>query len=228
MTTQNVTGVLNCSSGFKIPLNATITDDTEASLTTDVAYTVTAQNIGDFANGQTVTSGLVTAGANISYAYILRKGLILSLVPFAVKGVACGTPDLARPVTLMAGDQLRVFTMVAAGRNASLAVQTNQGVPRIFIGASVAAGAGTFQLVDLQTGNSIGETLQNQLITSAQFTSVDQALITSVAGGAQVTMSNGNLSGSIPATNPIVAQPYMKPASIPVQLNFTAQYITSA
>jgi len=228
MTTQNVTGVLNCSSGFKIPLNATITDGTEVALTTDTAYTVTAQNIGDFANGQTVVSGLVTAGENISYAYILRKGLILSLIPFAVKGVACGTPNLARPVTLMAGDQLRVFTMVAAGRNASLAVYTNQRVPRIFIGASVAAGAGTFQLVDLQTGNTIGETLQGQVCTMAQFTSVDQALITSVAGGAQVTMSNGNLSGAIPATDPIEAQPYMKPCSIPVALNFTAQYITSA
>jgi hypothetical protein len=226
MTTQNVTGVLNCSSGFKIPLNATITDDAEASLTTDTAFTVTAQNIGDFAPGQTVTSGIVTAGANISYAYILRKGLILSLVPFAVKGVACGTPNLSRPVTLVPGDQLRVFTMVAAGRNASLAVVTNQGVPRIFIGT--AAGAATTQLVDLQTGNTIGETLTGQVITMAQFTSVDQALITSVAGGAQVTMSNGNLSGAVPATDPIEAQPYMKPCSIPVALNFTAQYITSA
>ena len=226
MTTQNVTGVLNCSSGFKIPLNATITDDAEASLTTDTAFTVTAQNIGDFAPGQTVTSGIVTAGSNISYAYILRKGLILSLVPFAVKGVACGTPNLSRPVTLVPGDQLRVFTMVAAGRNASLAVVTNQGVPRIFIGT--AAGAATTQLVDLQTGNTIGETLTGQVITMAQFTSVDQALITSVAGGCQITMSNGNLSGAVPATDPIEAQPYMKPCSIPVALNFTAQYITSA
>ena len=56
MTTQNVTGVLNCSSGFKIPLNATITDGTEASLTTDTAYTVTAQNIGDFATCLLYTS----------------------------------------------------------------------------------------------------------------------------------------------------------------------------
>ena len=226
MTTQNVTGVLNCSSGFKIPLNATITDDAEAALTTDIAFSVTSQQIGDFAPGQTVTSGIVTADANISYAYILRKGLILALVPFAVKGVACGTPNLSRPVTLVPGDQLRVFTMVAAGRNASLAVVTNQGVPRIFTGT--AAGAATTQLVDLQTGNTIGETLTGQVITMAQFTSVDQALITSVAGGAQVTMSNGNLSGAVPATNPIEAQPYMKPASIPVALNFTAQYITSA
>ena len=226
MTTQNVTGVLNCSSGFKIPLNATITDGTEVALTTDVSYTVTAQNIGDFAPGQTVVSGLITAGSNMSYCYILRKGLILSLIPWAVKGVACGTPALHRAVTLQPGDQLRVFTMVAAGRNAALSVVTNQGVPRIFIGT--AAGAATTQLLDLQTSNTIGETLNGSVITQAQFTSVDQALITSVAGGCQVTMSNGNLSGAVPATDPIEKQPYLKPASIPVALNFTAQYITSA
>ncbi|MDE0954120.1 MAG: hypothetical protein OR994_05550 [Candidatus Poseidoniales archaeon] len=226
MTTQNVTGVLNCSSGFKIPLSATITDGTEVALTTDVSYTVTAQNIGDFAPGQTVVSGLITAGVNMSYCYILRKGLILSLVPFAVKGVACGNPALHRAVTLQPGDQLRVFTMVASGRNASLAVVTNQGVPRIFIGTS--AGASTTQLLDLQTSNTIGETLNGSVIVQAQFTSIDQALITSVAGGAQVTMSNGNLSGAVPASDVIIVQPYLTPASIPVALNFTAQYITSA
>jgi len=226
MTTQNVTGVLNCSSGFKIPLNATITDGTEVSLTTDTSFTVTAQNIGDFAVGQTIVSGLITADSNMSYCYILRKGLILALVPWAVKGVACGNPSLHRAVTLQAGDQLRVLTMVAAARNAALSVVNNQGVPRIFIGT--AAGAATTQLLDLQTSNTIGETLNGSVITQAQFTSVDQALITSVAGGAQVTMSNGNLSGAVPATDPIEVQPYLKPVSIPVALNFTAQYITSA
>ena len=160
------------------------------------------------------------------YCYILRKGLILSLVPWAVKGVACGNPALHRAVTLQPGDQLRVFTMVASGRNAALSVVTNQGVPRIFTG--LAAGAATTQLLDLQTSNTIGETLNGSVITQAQFTSIDQALITSVAGGAQVTMSNGNLSGAVPASDPEKVQPYLKPASIPVALNFTAQYITSA
>ena len=79
MTTQNVTGVLNCSSGFKIPLNATITDDAEASLTTDTAFTVTAQNIGDFAPGQTVTSGIVTASANISFKWLFCLILFMRL-----------------------------------------------------------------------------------------------------------------------------------------------------
>lgn len=226
MTTQLLTGVLNCSSGFKIPLAATITDGTEVSLTTDTDFSVTSQQIGDFAPGQTVTSGIVTAGINMSYCYILRKGLILSLVPFAVSGVVSGQPALSRPVTLQPGDQLRVFTMVAAARNASLAVVTNQGVPRIFIGT--AAGAATTQLLDLQTSNSVGETLNGSVITAAQFTSIDQALITSVAGGAQVTMSNGNLAGAVPSSDPIIVQPGLTPVSIPVALNYTAQYITSA
>ena len=206
MTTQNLTGVLNCSSGFKIPLAATITDGTEVSLTTDTNFSVTAQQIGDFAPGQTVVSGIVTAGINMSYCYILRKGLILSLVPWAIKGVACGNPALHRAVTLQPGDQLRVFTMVASGRNAALSVVTNQGVPRIFIGT--AAGAATTQLLDLQTSNTVGETLNGSVITQAQFTSIDQALITSVAGGAQVTMSNGNLSGAEPASDPEKVQPH--------------------
>ena len=226
MTTQLLTGVLNCSSGFKIPLAATITDGSETSLTTDTNFTVTSQQIGDFAPGQTVVSGIVIAGINMSYCYILRKGLILSLVPFAVNGVVSGQPALSRAVTLQPGDQLRVFTMVASARNAALAVVTNQGVPRIFTG--LAAGAATTQLLDLQTSNTVGETLNGSMITMAQFTSIDQALITSVAGGAQVTMSNGNLAGAVPSSDPIIVQPGMTPVSIPVALNYTAQYITSA
>ena len=203
-----------------------MTDGTEASLTSDPAFTVTAQQIGDFAPGQTIVSGVVTADDNIGYAYILRKGLILSLVPYMVKGVGCGTPAFSRPVTLQPGDLLRVLPLAAASRNASLSVMTNQGVPRIFIGTP--AGAATTQLVDLQTSNSIGETLTGQVVVAAKFTSIDQDKISSVAGGAQITQSNGNLAGAVPSTDPLLSQPYMKPCSIPVALNFTAQMITSA
>ena len=203
-----------------------MTDGTEASLTSDPAFTVTAQQIGDFAPGQTIVSGVVTADDNIGYAYILRKGLILSLVPYMVKGVGCGTPAFSRPVTLQPGDLLRVLPLAAASRNASLSVMTNQGVPRIFIGTP--AGAATTQLVDLQTSNSIGETLTGQVVVAAKFTSIDQDKISSVAGGAQITQSNGNLAGAVPSTDPLLSQPYMKPCSIPVALNFTAQMITSS
>ena len=93
---------------------------------------------------------------------------------------------------------------------------------------SVAGRVQRTSLLDLQTDKFRRRDVNGSVITQAQFTSIDQALITSVAGGAQVTMSNGNLSGAVPATDPIEVQPYLKPASIPVQLNFTAQYITSA
>ena len=77
------------------------------------------------------------------------------------------------------------------------------------------------------TGGSAGNK-GGQVVVQAKFTSIDQDKISSVAGGAQVTMSNGNLAGAVPSTDPIVSQPYMKPCSIPVALNFTAQVITSS
>jgi hypothetical protein len=226
MTTQLVTGVLNCSSGFKIPLNLTMTDASEANLTTDTGYTVTAQNIGDFANGQTVVSGIVTAATGIGYAYILRKGLVLALIPFGVSGVVRSQPALHRPVRLMPGDLLRVLPLAAAARNAHLCVITNQGTPRIFYADSVPAGAATPSMVDLQTALSIGETLTGQVIVLASFNSIDGATISSV--GCEVTMSNGNLAGSVSVTDPASAQPTLSPVSIPVALNYTAAYSTSA
>ncbi len=54
--------------------------------------------------------------------------------------------------------------MVAAARNAAFSVVTNQGVPRIFIGT--AAGAATTQLLDLQTSNTIGVTLNGSVISA--------------------------------------------------------------
>lgn len=226
MTTQVISGVLNCTSGFKIPLNLTMTDATEANLTTDTAFTVTAQNIGDFAPGQTITSGVIVADDNIGYAYILRKGLILSLIPYNNKGVGGGSPALSQAVTLMPGDLLRVLPLAASARNCALSVVTNQGVPRIFIGTP--AGAATTQLLDLQTSLSIGETLTGQVCTAAKFTTIDQDKITSVAGGAQVTMQNGNLAGAVQSTDPVQFMPHLTPCAIPVSLNFTAQVITSA
>ena len=56
MATNTVVGSLTCSDGTNIPLKAEIAEGTETSLTTDTAYTVTAQNIGDYGLGKVVTS----------------------------------------------------------------------------------------------------------------------------------------------------------------------------
>ncbi len=89
MATNTVTGVLVCSDGTNIPLKAELAEGTESDLTTDTVYTVSAQNVGDYAQNKTVVSGLVTADNGIAYAYILRQGLVAAIIPVGIKGVTC-------------------------------------------------------------------------------------------------------------------------------------------
>ena len=92
MATNTVNGILVCSDGTNIPLKAELAEGTETDLTTDTTYTVSAQNIGDYGMGKTVTSGLVTCDNGVAYAYILRQGLVAAIIPVACKGISSPTP----------------------------------------------------------------------------------------------------------------------------------------
>jgi len=224
MASNTVTGILLCADGSRIPLKTDLTEGTEDNLTTDTVYSVAAQQVGDYSPGKQVVGGLITADNSISYAYLLRQGLVESIIPIGVKGVADKTPTLTKPFTLQAGDKLRVLTLTASARNAALCVSTAQGIERIFI-VTPTTGA-TNELVDLQTSNSIGDTLQNQVVLMAQFTSVDGSKIETQ--GAYIVDSINNVVGSIPSNSPAQLQPLMAPASSPVGLNFKAQFLTNA
>lgn len=224
MATNTVTGILLCSDGSKIPLKLDIAEGTESNLTTDTVYSVAAQQVGDYSPGKQVVGGLITADNSISYAYLLRQGLVESIIPIGVKGVADKTPMLTKSFILQAGDKLRVLTLTASARNAALCVSTARGVERIFV---VTPSTGTTnELTDLQTSNSIGDTLQNQTIIRAQFTSVDGSKIETQ--GAYIVDSINNVVGSIPSNSPAALQPLMASASSPVGLNFKAQFLTNA
>lgn len=175
MATNTVCGVLVCRDGTNIPLKGELAEGTESDLTTDTTYTVSAQQIGDYGLGKTVTSGLVTADNGIAYAYILRQGLVAALIPVGVKGVAYQASDLCAPFTLQAGDILRVMNNTAADREAAFCYYTNRGISRIAV--VTPTGAATNELVDLQTGNSIGDTVQGQTIIKGFCTSVDGSKI---------------------------------------------------
>jgi len=225
MATNTVVGVLVCRGGTNIPLKAEIAEGTESNLTTDTTYTVSAQNVGDYAPGQTVTSGLVCAPNGIAYAYILRQGLVAALIPVGIMGSAFQNSPLCAPFTLQAGDIVRVMSNTAADREAALCYYTNRGVSRIAV--VTPSGAATNELVDLQTGNSIGDTVQGQVITHAFSTSVDGSKIET--SGAYVVDALGNVIGSVPMVNPGAGQqPMFNRCSIPVNLNFKAQFLTNA
>ena len=226
MATNTVTGNLVCSDGTNIPLKLDTVEGTETSLTTDTAYTVAAQNVGDFAPGKTVIAGLVSCDNGVGYCYILSQGLVAAIVPWSVKGaVTNGGPRLCQPYTLKAGDIVKVMNNTAADREGTMAVYTARGVSRIF--HVTPTGGATNELVDLQTGNSIGDTLQGDSIVKWFGTSVDAAKIETQ--GFFVVDALGNVIGSCSAGSPIVQQPSFQDAyGVNIALNYKAQYLTNA
>jgi len=143
MATNTVTGNLVCSDGTNIPLKTEIAEGSETSLGTDSAYTIVSQNVGDFAPGKTVVSGLVSCDNGVGFCYILSQGLVAAIVPWSVKGaVSDGSPALCQPYTLRAGDIVKCMNQTAADRGTSAAVYTASGVSRIFHVTSSGGGNG--------------------------------------------------------------------------------------
>jgi len=225
MATNTVNGVLVCGDGTNIPLKTEIAEGTETSLKTDSVYTVSSMDVGDYAPGKTVTAGLVSCDNGVGYCYILSQGLVAAIIPWSVKGaVSDGTPALCQPYTLKAGDIVRCMNNTAADREAAMACYTASGTSRIFI--VTPTGGATNELVDLQTGNSIGDTLQGQRIVKWFGTSVDGNKIETQ--GFYVVDALGNVVGSCSATSPIVQQPLFSFASTSIALNYKAQFLTNA
>lgn len=227
MANTTVVGYARTTSGDQIPLrNDTQAEGTEFSLTTDVNLTVTAQDIGTYKPGATVTSLEIFGVNGISYCYILRQGVILTWGSVNVAGVNNQEMMLCAPVTLRPGDTVRVLTLTAAARNAALCVYTSAGIARIFVGTP--SGAGTTNLLDLQdSANAIGDTLQGQTIIKAMFVSADGSKIVS-SGGAWIRNASGQLAGVVPASNPQSVEPMISNCFIPIALNFTASVVTNA
>jgi hypothetical protein len=227
MANVNVSGILTCSDGTIIPLDATIGEGAEANLTTNTDYTVSASNVGDYAPGKVVTHAYIQADHNVSYAYILRQGLIATILPIGVKGLAGSAPlPLCAPFQLQPGDIVRVLVLAASSRASAVCVYTNQGVYRIF---DVATASGNVEPVDLQTNNSVGDTLQGQVIMKA-FCNAGSLGNTELVdgGGALLLNEKGMPVGAVPANSPANQPVYWSDVRIPVALNYTWRITSSA
>ena len=116
------------------------------------------------------------------------------------------------------------MNQTAADRGASAGVYTARGVSRIF--HVTPTGGATNELVDLQTGNSLGDTLFGDTITKWFGTSVDGNLIEDQGFAAVDAL--GNVIGSCSATDPVTQQPGFSFAKIGIALNYKFQFLTSA
>jgi hypothetical protein len=111
MTTQISMGTLCMSDGTEIPLGpTTVTDGSDTQeLTTDPAFTIVAQSIGDYKPGGTITGAVVSAKTHIGFAYIQRQGLVGVTIPVASRtaGGSGGNPlPICKAWTLQPGDKL--------------------------------------------------------------------------------------------------------------------------
>jgi len=114
MSTQTVVGYAQTSRGG-VPLEATLTDGSNSQeLLTDISYSVTAQSLGTFVEGATLTHLKVTAATGIAYAGILRNGQFIGVCQSMGSNAKGGQPNLLPimpgPIALVAGDQIIVRT----------------------------------------------------------------------------------------------------------------------
>jgi len=226
MATNTVSGYLNCADGSCIPLQAELAEGTESNLTVNSTYAVASGvEVGDYAPGKTIVSGNVGSANGIAYAYVLRQGLIAALIPVNINDCQnSGSTPLCNQLTLRPGDVVRCMNNTAADRECAFYAYTNRGTSRIFT-VTPSTGA-TNVLTDLQTGNGLGSTLQNEIIVKSFATSVDGALID---GGGIVALNEvGQVIGVVPATDPSKAMPMFSQVNIPVQLNYALQVVTTA
>ena len=150
----------------------------------------------------------------------------MAILPVAKKGIGPINDTLCgNGFTLQAGDIVRVMVNTAADREAAVCVYTNRGVSRIF--AVTPSGAANNEPVDIQTGNSVGDTLQGQVIVKAFCTSVDGNKID--GGGCLMLNEKGMPVGQPIQTNtPQETPPYFQNVTIPCALNYVWRITTSS
>jgi len=235
MANTAVTGTLFCSDGTEIPLfMSAVAEGTETSLTTSTQnnFTVTASAVGTAYPGKVVVASTPIMGDGdgstaASYAYILRAGEIINILPVGLTG--CSTMSrvaLCSSTTLQAGDQVRVMMNTAADREISLACYTSQNRYHIF--AATPSGAATNELVSILTGQGIGNVFQGQTVVKAYCTGNDSVKLAPSGGGVYVVDDKNSIVGGIPALRCIVGSTEFVMTNMPIGLNFQAQAITSA
>ena len=226
-----VCGTLFCSDGSHIPLLVTTADNgTAAAVTTNTAFSVTASQAGTYAPGKTVVASSMFVSSNgTTYAYLLRAGEIMQVYPCGAGASASadGRIPCPKPVTLMAGDQVIVKPQAAGTRSVTFNCYTNAGNYHIFEGTNAGS---TISLVSPVTGNGIGDTFQNQMVTQC-FTSyavAADALKMTTGNGVYVLDDKGVVIGAQQGINNLTQQPQWNTSRIPIGLNFAASVTTSA
>ena len=227
MANVSVKAQLLLNTGEVVSCLTTMSEGTETELLTGTTYATAATSIGQFANGKVITQLIQapTAPNGVSYAYLERRGAIVSIIPVAIDGKQGAPCPMPAKVVLQAGDVIRVMASTAASRLFSYSVITNNGVHAIFTGTPT--GAGNTDLTHVLSGQSIGQSLTGLRVVGHMATSVDGAKLTT--GGILCLNDRGLPVGGCTATVPQNLQPKLNSmGGYGVNLNFVARVTTSS
>ena len=127
MTTQSTSATFLGRSGKVYTFeNTAVTDGTagEEMLSGPSPFALTAQSLGDYAQGDVLVAGIVTAQTNIGCAYVSYGGEIVSTLPIAASNVVNSMQNLQKPIMVKPGMVLQVVTNVVATTQYYLSVET--------------------------------------------------------------------------------------------------------
>ena len=227
MATVTVKAQLLLNTGEVVSCSTSMVEGTETELLTGTTYATAATSIGQFANGKVITQLIQPPSAKngVSYAYLERRGAIISIIPVAIEGKQESPCPMPASVVLQAGDVIRVMASTAASRLFSYSVITNNGIHAIFTGTP--SGAGNTDLTHVLSGQSIGQSLTGLRIAAHMATSVDADKLST--GGVLCLNDRGLPVGGCSAIVPQNLQPKLNSmGGYNVNLNFVARVTTSS
>lgn len=227
MANVSVKAQLLLNTGEVVSCLTTMAEGTETELLTGTTYATAATSIGQFANGKVITQLIQapTAPNGISYAYLERRGAIISVIPVSIDGKQAAPCPMPAQIVLQAGDVIRVMASTAASRLFSYNVITSNGVHAIFSGTPT--GAGNTDLTHILSGQQIGQALTGMRVAAHLATSVDGAKLST--GGILCLNDRGLPVGGCTATVPQNLQPKLNMmGGYNVNLNFVARVTTSS
>jgi hypothetical protein len=185
-------------------------------------YALTAQSLGDYAQGDVLVAGLFTAETEPGCAYISYGGDIVSTVPVCSSSVITKMQPLARPLMVKPGMVLQGVVKATADKLYYLSTETANS-SHVFFATST--GAATYDLKSITTNQDVGRVL-NSPITHAFFVGPDDT--TAAPQGAIFVNGQGTLTGFVPLSEPSKASPEYSMFAISMDLNTRAQIVADA
>ncbi len=225
MTTQSCTATFLGRSGKVYTFeNTAVTDGTtgEEMLSGPSPYALTAQSLGDYAQGDVLIAGIVQAQTNIGCAYISYGGEIVSTVPCSAMNVTNMMKPLVKPLMIKPGMVLQVITHVVATTQYYLVCETPS---QSHIFGYTSSGAGTGTLTSILTGQDVGRVLKGAITNAFSTGPLDT---TAAPGGAIFVNGQGNPIGFVPISTSSKAQPCYSNFGIKLDLITRAQVVADA